>query len=96
MPAKVRGMAILTYDELAAARESLPEGLKDIGTATTIQALRAYTERTGTDVDVGIPAHDLEMLLVSGFVKLIHLQELDDGRYQITIDCGEILVQKRG
>ena len=80
----------VTHDDLKAAQASLPEGLQSVTTAVTIKALMAYTEETSATVPVAIPDEDLEPLLTLGFVRLEHLEPLEDGGYRVVVERGEI------
>lgn len=59
-------------------------------TAVTIKAIMTYTEQTRASVPVAIPPKDLEPLLVSGLVRLEHLEPSEDGGHQIAVESGEI------
>jgi hypothetical protein len=91
-------MPAITYDDWKVAKDSLPEGLRNVRTAVSIKILMAFTEKEGQalTVRVAIPPHDLEPLLVSGFIRLEHLEPVKGlpGRYEVVVDDGRLRVQQ--
>ena len=82
----------ITLEDFKTAQKSLPPELQTVRTACSIKALLDWTTVSDEDlaVEFVIPPEDLEPLIASGFVRLVHLDPIGHGWHRIAVKDGKL------